>query len=190
MALRLPVGGRRIAWSIWDYPQPEVNVAAPASDSIHDAILEAVGNEVRAIPLVGVDSLNVIVQMVADARLIDRTAFPCVLVSASPGNETIDLTGGTSAKDDIGYPVTVALLDGADQTNMPAKRKQWLAWRSNLIDAVLHKRLTLTTVAIGYSQFDIGVEFGPIADQGMWFERNTLASMVTLRVRVRKQRRA
>ena len=74
-------------------------------------ILNAIKTAIEARGLVGIASANVVVQKVPGNRPADLPAqqFPAIVI-APYGAEELDPRAGTTSRDDVVYPVLVAIL--------------------------------------------------------------------------------
>lgn len=105
------------------------------ADSCHDRILDAVVALVQSMALTGVDS--VVNFEMPDKAAMARVTLPAVVVSSFGEVETED--GGTHSRDDIGYPVTIMILDRMGEVaNVPRRVK---GWRETICDGLRSQRL-------------------------------------------------
>ena len=157
--------------------------------SVHGAILDQIQKDLRGVELPGIPADNII-KFMAPSDLKERwKGYPGVML-APVGSESIDPGAGTAAKDDIGYPVLVAILDRAkveSAQGKDAKMDTWLYWRQLVIDTFIHKRLAITITGLDF--FDTTIEPADIVDLGAWQDPGIMASLLVLRVWARKQRR-
>lgn len=113
------------------------------SDSVFMAAMESVRASVIALGLLDILPRNVIIMK----RLRDlpqdlpaSPSFPCILIGPA-GQESLDPNGGTNVRDDITYPINVAMytLDNQDQR---ANFDRNLYWRESIRKKLHNTRLT------------------------------------------------
>jgi hypothetical protein len=139
--------------------------------------------------LPGMPPANVVIQKVPGDRLQDLPAerYPCILICPY-GAETLDPRAGTNNRDDVVYPVMVAILaserDAARQpTSQQEKRfDQYLRWRESIRKSFHNQRLTSTLC------HTVEVQALEIVDRSVWFERGIFVSRLLLRCVSRESR--
>lgn len=152
--------------------------------STHYTILEAVQTRIRALSLSGLASASVLIRKVPLARDIGSgltVALPAVLLS-SVGSERLNPTEGTCERDDIGYPVHVAII-AADNQDVTANHDTYLEWRRRIIKAFRNQQITIS----GSTNTVCQVEPGQITMAEHW-RNNLWASELTIRVTMRETR--
>ncbi len=139
---------------------------------LYDVLL-AVQSQIVSLNLSGIDSAHVILQKVPSDRDGDlpATKFPCVIV-APFGPEILNAADGTNLRDDIIYPVIVAIL-AADNGDQSANFNTYLTWREQIRHSFHNK-------VLGTLCYRVQVQPQDIVDRGAWFERNLFASGVVL----------
>ena len=140
--------------------------------------LTAVRSRSQTLALSGVANQSVVVRKVPDDKNITKPA----VVIAPLGRETLDPADGTNNRDDVGYPVLVALLDG-DNQNPTSNHGRNLLWREKIRRAFHNQRLPGVDAII--TTF---VEPLPVTDAAAWFERNTFVTAMLLRFISREPR--
>lgn len=162
------------------------------SASILEDVLQAVKTGVTGLTLSGLSSSNVFVLSVATARPRDLPKIdpPAPFVMIAPfGGETIDPGAGTNLRDDIVYPVLIAILDpngqANGQTQGAADRDQVAGWRQQ-IRRLFHNKITAFSGIA--SVFNSVVQPQAIVDPPMWIERSMFVSGLVVRVSSREAR--
>jgi len=108
--------------------------------SVHYDCMTAVKSGIEALALAGLSEASILVRKVPidwDFRTGPR--LPGVLI-APLGSETVAPNAGTNARDDVGYPVAVAILD-ADNADATANHERYLAWRQSILRKFRHQPL-------------------------------------------------
>jgi hypothetical protein len=130
---------------------------AAVTVSVYYSILEAVHSAIQDIGLEAIEDENIELIKVYNERETVVPGLPGVLVYPL-GPENINVTEGTNERDDIGYPVAVAILDQDRQqsdTGLPADAEEGtqdqsfrfeekLIWREQIRKEFINQRLTLT----------------------------------------------
>lgn len=153
-------------------------------------ILEQVRADVQALNLPGLAPANILIQKVVSTKAVDMALpegarFPCVLI-APWGRETFP--GGSTTRDDMGFPVAIAIIASEAQERAQARDKQlqsfeqYLGWRETLIGSFINRRLTSTLVQ------RITIEPLDIADRKAWEDLNLWVSGIVLRCEQRMSR--
>ena len=144
-------------------------------------ILSAIKSAIEARGLVGVASANVVIQKVPGNRPADLPAqqFPAIVI-APYGAEELDPRAGTNARDDVVYPVMVAIL-AADDGDQELHLNQYLTWRQS-IRQLFHDQ-PLSTLC-----FTVKVKPLDIIDREAWLKRNLFASGLVLQCFSREPR--
>ena len=149
------------------------------------AILFDILNEVRRSiaerNLPGLASANIVVQKAPGNRPADMPArqFPCVLI-APHGAEQLDPRTGSNVRDDVVYPVLVAVL-AADQGDQEAHFQKYLAWRQSLRQ-LFHEQ------PLGSLCFLVRVEPLDVVDADAWRKQNLFVSNLLLHCYSREPR--
>lgn len=152
-------------------------------------ILHAIRADVQALNLPGLAAANVVVQKVPSDRTKDLPAvkFPC-LVIAPYGAETIDPEAGSNLRDDVVYPVLVAVIaaEGNDDEQPLDQQTRdfnlYLTWRERLRKNFSQQRLSTELC------FKVEVQPLDIVDRTAWFERNVFSSGLLLKCYSRESR--
>ena len=136
-------------------------------------ILNAIKGAIEARGLVGIASANVLVQKVPGTRPADLPAqqFPAIVI-APYGAEELDPRAGTTSRDDVVYPVMVAIL-AADDGDQELHLNQYLTWRQS-IRQLFHDQ-PLATLC-----FTVQVKPLDTIDRDAWLKRNLFASGLVL----------
>lgn len=154
-------------------------------------ILFAVRDAIRGMSLTGIPKASVVVtkRPTNEPKDLPSEKYPCILV-APFGPETIDPAGGTNQRDDINYPVLVAILDNNQQAiahgtaeDVGSNLDQILQWRETIRKGFHLSRLTGID-----SVYQIQVQPQQIIDLGAWDSRRLTASALLLRVFSRETR--
>ncbi len=155
----------------------------PANAVLYD-ILTAVQTGVVALSLSGVANANILVMKVPSDldRDFPATKFPAVII-APYGPEILNPADGTNLRDDILYPVLVAIL-AADNGDQAANFNDYLTWRQQIRHA-FHNTNLGTNGALAYN---VQVVPQDIVDRSAWFERNLFASGMVLHCYSREPR--
>ena|SRR5579872_947101 len=144
-------------------------------------ILSAIKTAIEGRGLVGVASANVVVQKVPGNRPADLPVqqFPAIVI-APFGAEEIDPRAGTTSRDDVVYPVLVAIL-AADDQDQELHLNQYLTWRQS-IRQLFHDQ-PLSTLC-----FSVQVKPLDTIDRDAWLKRNLFASGLLLNCFSRESR--
>lgn len=144
-------------------------------------ILGAIKSAIEARGLVGVASANIVIQKVPGNRPADLPAqqFPAIVI-APYGAEELDPRAGTTSRDDVVYPVMVAIL-AADDGDQELHLNQYLAWRQS-IRRLFHDQ-PLATLC-----FTVQVKPLDIVDREAWLKRSLFASGLVLQCFSREPR--
>lgn len=150
-------------------------------------ILEQVRTDIVALALPDLADANVVVRKVPTTRLKDlpEGRFPCVQI-APWGVDSV--TASSNLRDDIGYPVLVAIMaseaDDAEQPESEQTRllEMYLKWRETIRKSFSNQRLTTTLC------WQVTVEPLPVTDRESWFERGLWISGMVLRCINRESR--
>ena len=153
-------------------------------------MLEEVLAQIQALKLPGLAPANVLIQKVISTKVVDMALpegqrFPCILIGPW-GRETFP--AGSNVRDDVGYPIAVAIIASEVQEKELARDKQlenfdqYLGWRETLRRAFIGQRLTST---LGQR---ITIEPLDITDRAAWEQLNLWVSGMVLRIEQRESR--
>jgi hypothetical protein len=147
-------------------------------------ILEAVQTAIQGLSLSGVSSANVVLLKVATDQAPDLPGvkFPAILI-APFGAETLTPTAGTNLRDDIEYPVLVAIVV-ADNRSQTTGFETYLGWRQSIRRKFHHKTEAFSGVS---SVFNSVVTPLAVVDAPAWV-RNSFVSGLVVRVSSREVR--
>lgn len=163
-------------------------------------ILSAVQTQIQGLSLTDIDNANIQVAQVRNPREVVSVmpGLPGILIFPL-GAESMPPAAGTVCKDDIGYPVAVAIFDyslQATEDDTPAGAQtgapdqdynmdQKFQWRQDIRRKFFHKRLTGVS-----SVWNCTIEPMPIVDTTEWLNtRGGLwVSMMILRFLSREAR--
>lgn len=118
-------------------------VVTTGNSAVHDQCLVAAQARIQALTLAGITSSNIIIRKIPTDRDIggDGTYdFPAIVISPL-GIENQPPSGGTNARDDVGYPVLISFL-AADNQDLTTNRERYLKWRETVNRAFRSQRLT------------------------------------------------
>lgn len=154
------------------------------TSSVYYSILAAVQTQIQALNLTGIAN-NVILKKLPtteDFNIGATYTWPACLVTPGVGmRELMARDGSTNLSNDLGYPVSVALLDN-DNRSPSANFNRDLLWRQKIIRQFEHKRLS------GVSDVYLcRVEPDVILQPAAWMQ-NVWASLLTLRFFTRESR--
>lgn len=155
--------------------------------SVLEDILVAVQSGITGLSLTGLSSTAVVVQKVASVRPADLPKFDPqgpVVVVAPLGQETLTPTAGTNLRDDIVYPVLVAIL-APDLQSQTIDRDKYLTWRQSIRRKFHHNTSAFTSLS---SVINSIVQPQAIIDTQAFFERNSLVSALLIQVTSREAR--
>lgn len=149
---------------------PVLAAITNGADPIHKRIMDGVCDAIKSLSLTGIDNTSIVVRKTPDGRGL---TLPAIVVA--PGsNETSTQNAGTNNRDDVGYPVVVAIF-AQDNRDYTTNHARYLQWRETIAKAFRNQRLT------GVSEvMRCNVEQGSVIDQRAFYE-NYLASFFTLR---------
>lgn len=105
--------------------------------SVYTNILNAVCSEIQSLQLEGISPANVVIGKVPTDRQGLLPSLPGILI-APFGSSTI--VGGSNLRDDIAYPVLIALLQ-ASNTSQTENRDRALLWSESISRAFRNQRL-------------------------------------------------
>jgi hypothetical protein len=168
--------------------------------SVYYAILEAVETAVKAIGLQDISNDNIELIKVYNERETVLPGLPGVLIYPL-GAENITATAGTSAKDDIGYPVAIAILDRDRQqsgTGEPAAAEEGtqdqafrfeekLLWREQVRKEFINQRLSLSGVTPDQTN-RCTIEPQAVVNAEEWLATNIWISVLVFRFWTRESR--
>ena len=115
-----------------------------------------------------------------DSDLPVNPTYPCILIGPV-GSETLDPNGGTNLRDDIVYPINIAMLD-LDNQDQDANFDRNLFWREQIRQKLNNKRLDDVPSVIR-----VTVQPGVIVDPKM-FDADKYCSILGVNVRSREER--
>ena len=144
-------------------------------------ILNAIKSAIEARGLVGIASANIVVQKIPGNRPADLPAqqFPSIVI-APYGAEELDARAGTNSRDDVVYPVLVAIL-AADDGDQELHLNQYLTWRQSIRQLFHDQPLSTLCFAVQVKPLDT-------IDRDAWLKRNLFASGLVLHCFSREQR--
>jgi len=155
--------------------------------SVLEDILGAVKTGITGLSLTGLSSTLVFTQKVPSIRPADlpKTNPPAPVVVIAPfGGETLTPTAGTNLRDDIIYPILVAIVAPDSQTQA-TDRDKYLTWRESIRKKFHHNLTAFTSLS---TVFNSTVQPQAIIDPGAFFDRNVLVSAIVLQVSSREAR--
>lgn len=153
------------------------------ANAMHRKIMDQVQTDIKAIVFAGSGTpsdTNVVVLEVAEEYKKYTTGFPAILITPQ-GFETFPGTG-TIAKDDIGFPVTIVLLDSHEE-DQQTQQDDWLRWREQIRDTFINAKLSGITEVL-----NITIEPDLTVNPAAWRQAGLLVSILVLRVIARVQR--
>lgn len=150
-----------------------------ATDSVHYNIMEAVKNRIQSIGLTGIKDNRYFVRWIPRPLQNVDGKPPYVYICPIGVEQDASVL---MAQDDIGYPVGVFLVDGADQNNILNLERD-LQWREQVAKSLRNQRLEGVTATL----FNCKIEYGGIVDVSA-FMKNYLVSALIFRFFVREQR--
>lgn len=175
-------------------------VVAPVDyESTYYAILTAVYDAIVALGLASIDTDNIELVKTEHYRETVEPGLPGIHIMPAPV-ETILVNEGTTCRDDIGYPVTVLMMDADRQdtaTDLPAdavpgtqdqehRFDAKLLWREQIRKAFLNQRLTTAT---GFPNVHrCTIEPGEVIRDNDWLEANIWISQLVIRCWTREAR--
>jgi hypothetical protein len=169
------------------------------ADSTYFAILNAVKTRILDLNLTAIPDANVQVVKTEHFRETIEPGLPGIQIMPAPV-ETILVNEGTTCRDDVGYPVTVLMMDSDrqdTQTGLPVdaddgtqdqdhRFDEKLHWRERIRKAFINQRLKLTD---GYPDvFRCTIEPGEIIRDTDWLEANIWISVLVIRCWTREER--
>lgn len=150
--------------------------------SLHFQILEQIQTEVRALSLTDMPDAHVVIQSVPNDKPPSWQGTPGVSITPL-GQES--LAASTAVADDIGYPVSLFVIDAAEQ-DPDTRLDKWLTWRETLFDHFTETRLGNVG---GLVQTITKATFGTVIDPAAWQTRGLMVGRLNLIIGVRKPRR-
>lgn len=111
----------------------------PISDAAacpHEQIVVAAAEAIRLMNFEGITSVKIVEQIYPRRLQIDGD-LPMMAVAAYPNEIPM---GKLNSRDDVGYPVLVAMLDSGGYDDI-SKRGRWLKWRHQLASGLRNQRL-------------------------------------------------
>lgn len=125
--------------------------ATEATDALASRCMDALAARISGLTMAGASdtagtasypNARVYKQVLPQEGLVQ---YPCVLLTLEGESESQE--GTTTNKDDIGYPIQVAVVDRADSLQ-PTRRKLWLKWRQQVFRAIRNQRLAGVTESL------------------------------------------
>jgi hypothetical protein len=179
------------AWwyAIDDAGIPTAPIAARitnSEDSPHETALVASKELIQTIGLTGISSANIVAKIFPDLKSFQQdgslpSKLPAIILACF-ANETMNPMQGTDQRDDIGYPVTVVIVQAKEQANLDDQRAEQLAWRHTIIKAFRNQKLP------GTDSFKCVVEPQSVFNFQAYDQNNLLYSAFTLRFFFREAR--
>ena len=181
-------------WFVWATEQNLFNLSVSnfwslqttlaGTSSVYYSILAAVQTQIQALNLTGIAN-NVILKKLPtteDFNVGATYTWPASVVAPGVGQrEQMYREGSTNQSNDLGYPVSIVLLDN-DNRSQTANFDRDLLWRQKIIRQFEHKALS------GASDVYLcRVEPDTILQPAAWLN-NVWASMLTLRFFTRESR--
>jgi hypothetical protein len=148
------------------------------SEAVLYQCLDAVRSRIQGLSLAGVQNDQVVIGKVPDDK---NRSFPSILITPFQ-SESLNAADGTNSRDDLGYPVLVAIL-AADNQDQQANLDTYLVWREKIRQAFHNQRLPGVSEII-----TTAVEPRNIVEPAAWFERNLFVSGLLLRFLSREPR--
>ncbi len=144
-------------------------------------ILGAIKTAIEARGLVGIASANIVIQKIPGNRPADLPAqqFPAIVI-APYGAEELDSRAGTNSRDDVVYPVLVAIL-AADDGDQELHLNQYLTWRQSIRQLFHDQPLASLCFTVQVKPLDM-------IDREAWLKRNLFASGLVLQCFSREPR--
>lgn len=154
------------------------------ASSVYYSILAAVRSQIQALNLTGIAN-NVVLKKLPttdDFNIGAVYTWPACVVAPGVGlRETMYREGSTNMSNDLGYPVSVVLLDN-DNRSQSASFDRDLLWRQKIVRQFEHKALA------GVSDVYLcRVEPETVLQPAAWLN-NVWASAITLRFFTRESR--
>jgi len=169
------------------------------ANSTYYAILEAVHTKIVQLSLTAIPAANIQLAKTEHFRETVEPGLPGIHVMPAPV-ETILVNEGTTCRDDIGYPVTVLMMDSDRQdtgSGLPAdaipgtqdqehRFDEKLHWRQKIRKAFINQRLTLAT---GYPNvLRCTIEPLEVVRRNDWLEANIWIGGLVVRCWTREDR--
>lgn len=169
------------------------------AESTYYAILEAVQTRIIDLNLTSIPAANIVVLKTEHYRERVESGMPSIQIMPAPV-EAMLVDEGTTCRDDIGYPVTVLMIDSDRQdttTGLPSGASQGtqdqahrfdekLHWRQQIRKAFINQRLDLAT---GYPNCSrCTVEPAEIIRPTDWLEANIWIGVMVIRCWTREDR--
>lgn len=153
------------------------NLTNTDTEAVYFQILEAVANRIELLNLSGINASKIIKRWMPRER--QETANPPVIVISPMGTE--EDASKVMARDDVGYPVLVVMVDAANNDNVHQMNRN-LLWREKIAKAIRNQRLP------GVSEVYIGkIDYGSVIDPNS-FMNNSWVSVLMFRFYTREQR--
>jgi hypothetical protein len=149
-------------------------------DAVLEQCLEAVKARIQGLSLSGIVNSSVVIHKSPTDRNVTK---PAVVIGPG-GAETVEF-GPTNSRDDVGYPIFVAIL-AADNQNQTSDRGTYLLWREKIRRAFHNQRLPGVSQD-GVSDILCGVETRDIVAPD-WFQAMVFVSAMVIRCRFREPR--
>ncbi len=153
--------------------------------ALWERILTAAQARIQTLSLSGVPSGNVLVRKVLTDRDVGAGKtyqFPVIQLAPGP-RESMNPTLGTTERDDVSYPVLVAMIDPDPQHNHTTNRARNLLWREKIAKAFRNQKLAgLTEI------YTCAVEPSSIIHPANWLESALYTSFLVIRFTSRETR--
>jgi hypothetical protein len=178
----------------WAYVASELSGAESVSELVYFAVTDGVGSvhyrallaaqaRIQSLSLEGISSAHIIVRKLATDKDIGSglaVEYPAIVL-AQLGIENQPPGGGTNLRDDVEYPVLIAIL-AADNRDLVANQGRYLKWREQINRAFRNQRLTGVPEV-----YTVRVQPGPIVSPSSFWQ-NIYHSSIVLRCVSRESR--
>jgi hypothetical protein len=110
------------------------------ADSVHEAILDAIGAKLATLSLDGVQERVQECEVLDDTWLLNAPEMPC-LIYGGVGIEEEAIDNVVLQMDDWWYPAVIRIVERRDAAQDPSNRKKRLKWRKIIKRTFHHQRL-------------------------------------------------
>lgn len=164
--------------AFWFYGANATDVSGPAYQAVTDGtlgmwdqILDAVRARILLLNIDGVSDGHVTTHGIVDASIVKGIDEGDRIVIGPAGGESLQVGSGPMQRDDLNYPVLVALLSAANKRQTDEMRQRWFRIRERIRKAFINQPLPVANGHVWRCQTS---PLDPIVRQ--WWEENAMVS--------------
>lgn len=164
--------------AFWFYAANTTDVSGPAYQVVDDGtlgmwdqILEGVRARMLLLNIDGISDGNITTHGIADQNIVKKLDDGDRLIVAPAGGEALQVGSGPMQRDDLDYPVLVALLSAANKQQSDVMRRRWFRIRETIRKAFINQPLQVSN---GHVWRCVTAPLDPIVRE--WWEDNAMVS--------------